>query len=79
MPSNIMLFLPAQHIGWLGTCKDSQDAALLPQGRLTQGSGQRGRGPEGLKKPAVKLGLDSEATRGLEAAKGQDGKEIQED
>lgn len=76
MLSNIMLFLLAQHIRWLGTCKESQDAALLPQGRLTQGSGQRWRDPGGLKKPPGKLGLDSEAIRGLEAAKGQDGKEI---
>ena len=27
-----MLFLPAQHIGRVGTCRESQDAALLPWG-----------------------------------------------
>lgn len=27
-----MLFLPAQHIGWVGTCRESQEAALLPWG-----------------------------------------------
>ena len=71
MPSNIMLFLPAQHTGWLGTCKESQDAALLPQGRLTQGSGWRW-----LEEPPGRLGLYSEAIRGLEVGKWQDGREI---
>lgn len=76
MPSNIMLFLPAQHIGWLGTCKEYQDAALLPQGRLTQGVVGGEDDPGGLKKSPGRLGLYSEAIRGLEAGKWQDGREI---
>ena len=57
MPSNITLFLPAQHIGWLGTCKESQDAALLLQRRLTQGVVRGEDDPGGLKKPPGRLGL----------------------